>query len=110
MLATGLPSRETRLPTTPCGRARYGFRRPLAPSKLNHVTWTVALAGRSQTVIRFQPSFVLMTYETQSGFWLSFGPTAATVWNSSSTTGWPWTLVTGTEYAGEPARVVRCET
>src|SRR4051812_25156446 len=109
-LSVGLPSTEMRLPTIPCGRPRYGFRRPLAPSKLNHVTWTVALAGRSQTVNRFQPSFVLMRYETQSGFGLSFGPTAATVWISRSTTGCPLTFVTGTEYAAEPARVVRCAT
>ena len=109
-LSAGLPSMETRSPTIPCGRARYGFRSPLAPSKLNHVTWTVAFAGRSQTVSRFQPSFVLMRYETQSGFGLSLGPIAATVWISRSTTGWPLTFVTGTEYAGEPARVVRCET
>ena len=57
-----------RSPTIPCGRARYGFRRPLAPSKLNQVTWTVALAGRFQTVIRCQPLFAVLTrYETQFG-------------------------------------------
>src|SRR5579862_8646883 len=86
MLSTDLPSTETRLPTIPCGRERYGFRSPLAPSKLNQVTWTVAFAGRFQTVIRFQPLFVLMRYDTQSGFWLNFGPIAATVWNSRFTT------------------------
>ena len=81
----------------PCGLARYGLRSPLAPSKLNHVTCTVAFAGRSHTVSRFQPLVVWIRYETHSGFGLSFGPTAATVWISRSTTGWPLTLCTGIE-------------
>jgi len=71
---------------------------------------TVALAGRFQTVSRFQPFCVWMRYETQSGFRLSVGPMAATVWISRFTTGWPLTFWTGTEYAGEPASVVRFET
>ena len=68
--------------------------------------------GSFQTVSRFHcPLASLIRYETQSGFGLSFGPTAATVWivevhdrRGRSA------CCTGTVYAGEPASVVSFET
>jgi hypothetical protein len=53
----------------------------------------------------------LIRYETQSGFGLSFGPTAATVSIWRFTTGWPLlAFATGGVYVGDPASDVRFET